>query len=842
MQPGEIRARLETILAQVERPARYLGLESNLHRKAWEAVEVRLLLAFPDEYSIGMSHLGTRILYHLANRRPDTLCERTFAPWPDMARAMRGAGIPLYSLESYHPAAAFDIVGITLQSERTYINVPYLLDLAGIPRWAAERRASDPLVVGGGPCVANPEPVADFFDVLAIGDGEVLLPRLLDLVRDGKRQGWSRQELLQQLAARGGFYVPAFYRWEALGEPRRGGRFEVLLPHAPARVARVFVPHLDPQDMPELPILPAVATVQDRLGMEVARGCTRGCRFCQAGYWYRPVREHTRADVQRILERYAAASGHEEVGLLSLSSADYSEIAPLARSLAERLAPRRVSISLPSLRADAFSVALAESVGLVRKGGFTFAPETGSDRLRRVINKAFTNEDVVRAAQAAFARGWQLVKLYAMVGLPTETDEDVLSLATLAEAMVAAGPRRVQVKVSVGPFVPKAWTPFQWEAFGPVAELDRRLSLLRQRFKESRTLRAHARLSWGEPREAALEALLARGDRRFGRVIARAFDLGAVFDGWQECLNLEAWGQALAAEGIDVAAELGPRDLQATLPWEILDPGIRPAYLKAERRRGLAGHVTPDCRGGRCTHCGIPGDGKDIVLAGDAFASTATMVGPSPLAPPPQAPLHARYRIRFEKVGDARWLSHRNLMTVLERALRAAGAPVRFTEGFNPHIRLSMGPALALGYESVDEYFDVECHAPLPGDSLARANAVLPPGLRLLDAEALSSHAPGLGKAVAACRYRIAWPEAPRPWPPPTANGLPGVLAWAAEPGALTVTVNVRPEFGTVASVRALLRATGVAEAELATLRVLREATILALPAATGRPPLSSCT
>ncbi|MFH1177781.1 MAG: TIGR03960 family B12-binding radical SAM protein, partial [Acidobacteriota bacterium] len=614
MQAEEIRRRLEAILPRVSKPGRYVGLERNRTVKPWNAVTVRLLLAFPDEYSIGMSHQGTRILYHLANREADVLCERAFAPWPDMARAMREAGVPLYSLESYHSASAFDAIGISLQSELNYVNVPYLLDLAGIPRWAVERDERHPLIVGGGPCMANPEPVADFFDVLAIGDGEVLLPRLLAQLRRARRQALPRSQVLHELAALPGFYVPQLYRWRPAATPAQGGRFEPLDAAAPPRVKRVFVERLDPEDLPDRPLAPAVEVVQDRLGIEVARGCTQGCRFCQAGFWYRPVREQDPETVLKKLEELVTATGHDEVGLLSLSTADYSQIGPLASRLAERLAPRRVSVSLPSLRADSFSIGLADAVSRVRKSGFTFAPETGSDRLRRVINKTLTNHDMIAAAETAFRHGWNLIKIYAMIGLPSETEADLEELAGLAEAIVAAGRRagaRPEVKVALGPFVPKSWTPFQWEAFLPVGELDRRIAFLRDRFRRIRG----ARLTWHEPGEAALEALLARGDRRLAAVIARAHDLGAVLDGWSEWLRLDAWKQAVAEAGIDLAAELGPREVAAQLPWDIIDPLVRKGFLKAERRRALIPATTPDCRWGACMHCGIPGDGLDTRLA-----------------------------------------------------------------------------------------------------------------------------------------------------------------------------------------------------------------------------------
>lgn len=808
LEQAQLRARLEGILPSVQRPGRYLGLERNLTRKPWGEAEVRLLLAFPDEYGIGMSHQGTRILYYLANATEGVLCERTFAPWPDMAAAMRAAGVPLYSLESLQPAAAFDAIGITLQTELNYVNVPYLLDLAGLPRWARERDERHPLIVGGGPCMANPEPVADFFDVFAIGDGEVLLRQLLTTLREAKVGRASRAELLRQLARQRGFYVPRLYHYTPAPHPAEGGFWAALDPAAPLPVRRVFVERLDPADVPPVPIAPAVEVVQDRLGMEVVRGCTQGCRFCQAGYWYRPVREH---DPQVVLERMLAqvkATGYEEVGLLSLSTADYSQIEPLAHHLAEALAPRRVGVSLPSLRAESFSVALADAVSRVRKGGFTFAPETGSDRLRRVINKTFTNADMIAAAQVAFARGWQLIKVYAMVGLPTETDADLAELAELARGILAAGrrgaQRRPQVKVSVGPFVPKSFTPFQWEPFGPVEELERRIQVLKSLFRPIRG----AKLTWNEPAEAALEALLARGDRRLAAVIARAHDLGAVFDGWSEFANLPAWWQACQELGIELDAWLGGRELTATLPWDVLDAGVRKGYLKAERRRAFAEQASPDCRWGDCLRCGIPGDGADTQLApaslelpGEAAPerararNAAYRLRPAPRLLPPAAPLTqppaiGRVRVRFAKRGDARWLSHRNLMDLLERAVRAAAWPVRYTEGYNPHIRLSMGPALGVGQEALEDYFEVDCCGEVTAAMLSHANQVLPPGVELRQAEWRSLAAPALGKDIVALRYRLRPANGEFSWP--AESPVPGVLGWEQEGDDLVVTLPAR--------------------------------------------------
>ncbi len=837
--PRSVREALDAILPRVQKPARYLGLERNLVRKAWDSVPLHVALAFPDAYEIGMSHQGSRILYHMINRRPDALAERTYAPWPDMGRALREAGIPLYTLESYRPVADFDVVGLTLQSELNYTNVPWILGLAGITRWARDRGDREPIVLGGGPCTANPEPVADFFDAILVGDAEAALDAILDTIRDARAEGAPRRELLRRLARIEGVYVPLFYRWHpASGE--EPARWEVLEEGALFPVRRVWVEELDPSDQPEVPIVPFAEVIQDRLGMEIMRGCTQGCRFCQAGYWYRPVREHDPAVVAQRMERQVEETGFEQVSLLSLSSADYSQVEPLARALAGRLHPRQVSVSLPSLRADAFSVELAEAVSRVRKSGFTFAPETGSDRLRRVINKTFTNADMLAAAEAAFSRGWNLLKVYAMIGLPTETDDDLLELVHLARELVERGRRirgrKVEVKVSVGCFVPKAWTPFQWEPFCGTVELDRRIRLLRDRFRKVRG----ARLTWNDPEEAALEAMLSRGDRRLAAAIARAHDLGAVFDGWTDMQNLDAWERAFAETGIDPAAELDSRDPASILPWEIIDAGVRKGYLRAELRRALKEVTTEDCKWGHCYRCGIPGDGEDIRLAPPSLPQVTPSGGGDVQEPPPPhtrperdrpgggvSPPSRRHRFTFAKTGDARFLSHRLLMDALARALRGAGLPVKYTEGFNPHIRLSMGPALPLGYEGLAETFDVDCTAPVRPHHLDRVNRLLPEGLRVLDVNPLLAGAPSLGKLAASALYRIV-PPADREWPRERPE-LPGeiaggILAWTVLPGGtLRVELNLRQSEGPTPTVKQLLAALGVPEEEIPLVRVTRE-------------------
>jgi radical SAM family uncharacterized protein len=806
-----LRPRLEPFLLRVERPGRYLGLERNVVRKDLAAADLTLCLAFPDAYEIGMSHTGTKILYELVNRRDGFACERAYAPWVDLEEVMRREGIPLFSVESCAPVADFDVLGFSLQSELNYTNVPNMLDLAGIPVLASERGDGDPVVIAGGPCVANPEPVADFFDAFLIGDAEEALGVFLDAVK--ATRGLPRRERLRAFAACPGIYVPSLYDVSYDGD--RVASYVPNAPGVPERAKRVWVERLDPTVYPARPMVPSVDIVQDRLGLEIMRGCTQGCRFCQAGYWYRPVRELDPADVARMTKAFIDEAGWSEVGLLSLSSADYSQIEPLVACLAPELAKTKVSISLPSLRAEAFSVALADAVSEVRKSGFTFAPETGSDRLRRVINKTFTNGDMVKAAGVAFERGWDLIKVYSMIGLPSETEADLDELVTLVADILAEGRRkgvRATVHVSVGCFVPKSFTPFQWSAFDGVETLTRKLGYLKEKLRPVRG----AKLKWHEPKEAEVEALLSLGDRRMSKALLEVWRRGGRFDGWSEHFSHARWTEAMEAAGVPKGRHLRQKDLKETLPWDVVDASIRKPFLVVEWKKALSEMATDDCKWGRCTACGVPGNGEDTVLAngmptgfsfalpslapgeagaplpsasgvghevadardegrGAAYADKAKGAAYRMKATPDLLPLRERrttrggasesaaiarsWRVSFEKLGDARYLSHRNVMDVLERALRAALVPVRYTEGFNPHIRLSMGPALPLGSESRHELFDLDVVDALTPEHLAAVNDRLPPGMRLLGWKELPPGAPSLGKAATEGVYRFTLPN-----------------------------------------------------------------------------------
>jgi radical SAM family uncharacterized protein/radical SAM-linked protein len=864
MRYASLRPRLDPILPTVEKPGRYVGLERNVVRKDLGASAVTVALAFPDTYEIGMSHTGLKILYEIVNRRPEFACERTYAPWVDLESRMREREIPLFTVESFAPVADFDVVGFSLQSELNYSNIPNMLDLTGIPVWQRDRVDADAIVLGGGPCTANPEPVADFFDAFLVGDAEEALPRFLDVLRGARSAGLPRREVLALLAALDGIYVPSFYD-VAYDEAGRILAITRNDPRAPERARRTWVPVLKPEYYPDRPMVPSVEIVQDRLGLEVMRGCTQGCRFCQAGYWYRPVRELDPDDVVSMTKTFIAESGWSEVGLLSLSTADYSQIEPLVRCLAPQLSDRRVSISLPSLRAEAFSVGLADAVSEVRKSGFTFAPETGSDRLRRVINKTFTNADMIQAADVAFARGWDLIKVYTMIGLPTETKDDLDELVTLVEGILAQGRKhgRKEVNVSVGPFVPKSWTPFQWAPFDGVELLEKKLGYLKGRFRRVRG----AKMKWHEPREAEIECVLSRGDRRVARILHAAWVSGVKFDGWSEHFRYDLWNRAFETEGLPKSAWLRAYDVDEVLPWDVLDASITKRFLKVELVKAKKEMRTEDCKWGHCYACGVPGNGEDTVLATSLQGSLPTLDASVSSADDPAAyrevakgaayrqkampdlpsavrraetRVHevVRHRITFEKSGDARFLSHRNTMDVLERAIRAAGLPARYSEGFNPHMKLSMGPALALGLESRHEVFDVEGIAPFGPDAARAISDKLPPGLSVSDVRQLGSTEPALSRAVKSARYAVRLDSADHVGraSEAIANGwreaVPALRAISleedADGGRLTFEVNLDQSAGETSTPKKVLeKLLSISPEAQATLSITREATVL---------------
>jgi len=593
---------LDSILHQVSRPARYSGGEWNSTVKDWDKTPIRVALSYPDLYEIGMSALAIPILYELINSRADALAERVYTPWPDMEAAMRKQGIPLFSLESRRPLKDFDVIGFSLGYELTYTNVLNMLDLAGIPVLAAERDGTYPLVIAGGCCTLNPEPMADFIDLFVIGEGEEVVPEMIDCLREGKMNGVTKEGLLRRLAAIPGIYVPGLYRVQY----DASGLFKEITPttaEASPRIERRIVSKLPPP--PTHPVVPYLETVHDRSAIEIQRGCSRGCRFCQAGIIYRPVRERPQEEVLWALGELITNCGYSEASLVSLSSSDYPHIDELVARLFHRYQADNLVLSLPSLRIDSFSVKLLDSLAAHKRTGLTFAPEAGSERLRQVINKNTSDDTILETAADAFARGWNGLKLYFMLGLPTETTADIEAIIKLVDRLSLPGRktkgRRPQIRISLSTFVPKPHTPFQWVAQESEQQLGAKHELLKQGLR-----RKDVRLSWQDPEVSLLEAALSRGDRRLGRVIYHAWQKGSVFDGWGEHFNYQNWLSAFAEAGLEPAFYARrQRPLDELLPWAHIDSGIREAFLKQEYSYALENRVTTDCRYQDCNACGL---------------------------------------------------------------------------------------------------------------------------------------------------------------------------------------------------------------------------------------------
>ena len=597
----------QEMLQAVEKPARYTGGEWNAQPKDSAAVACRVALAMADVYEVGMSNLGLKILYEILNRRADVAAERVYAPWLDMEEEMRRRHIPLFSLETLREISSFDLLGFSLQYELLITNTLNMLDLAGLPLHAAERTEEQPFVIGGGPCVYNTEPIADFFDFFVLGDGEEVVAEVCEALIGWKKEGrpGGRRGFLRRAAGIAGVYVPSFYAPEYAADGAFAG-LRVLDAAAPLQVFRRVVKDLDAVPFLEKPIVPYLGIVHDRLMLELFRGCTRGCRFCQAGMAYRPVRERKPETLKRLARALFDSTGYNEMSLTSLSSADYSCLAPLVDGLLADTKGERVSFSLPSLRIDSFSVDIAERLQQVRKSGLTFAPEAGTQRLRDVINKNVTEEDLLHSVRTAFEQGWKAVKLYFMMGLPTERDEDIVGIAELAQKVVdcykeVKGKRGVKVTVSVSCFVPKAYTPFQWFAQVPQAEFERRQRLLKASIRD-RAISFH----YHDARASVLEGALSRGDRRLAPVIETAWRNGAKFDGWTDQFKDEVWHAAFESCGIDPAYySRRERTLDEALPWAHTSPGVSEEFLRREWQRAQEAALTHDCRREACTGCGV---------------------------------------------------------------------------------------------------------------------------------------------------------------------------------------------------------------------------------------------
>ncbi|WP_020587410.1 TIGR03960 family B12-binding radical SAM protein [Desulfobacter curvatus] len=723
------------ILNRVQTPTRYSGSEINTVKKDLSQVDLTFALAFPDLYEIGTSHFGLQILYSILNNRENIAAERFFAPAPDMEALMREKEVPCLSMESRIPLDQFHIIGVSLLYELNFTNILTLFDLSGIPFYADQRDDSFPLIIAGGPCAFNPEPLADFFDAFIIGDGEESITQVADTVIAFKKEGdGNKKTLLRMLSQIEGVYVPSFFTVS-----RDGADHQILTPlyEDHTCIKRAIVPELTFADFPISPIVPFGKPVHDRLRLEIARGCSRGCRFCQAGMIYRPVRERSLEDLLKITKTSLATTGYSDISLLSLSTGDYSQLPALMEELLMLSQGQCNAISLPSIRAEKLTPQLMELIKSVRKTGFTIAPEAGTQRLRDIINKNLSEESIEKTVQNALALGWKNIKLYFMTGLPFEQMDDIQGIANLTRRLASTYTKGKQmINASVTCFIPKAHTPFQNHAQMTLDQTLEKLQYLKDNLRHPKV-----KLKWQDPKMSLLEGVWARGDRALSALLVKAFELGCRLDGWSDHFNFNLWEQAFEATGIDPAFyTTRQRAPGEPLPWDHIDSGIKKEFLESEFKKAEEMALTPDCRENACTGCGICNFKTIAPVVQKNNAGQEALLDP-PLdkqtgGQPERLPDDAfiKYELKFCKLEDARFFGHLEMATIFQRAVKRTGFAVKYSKGFNPSMRMSFATALPLGMESEEESLYIYLEKGLtPGRIMSSLNAQLPRGIAITD-------------------------------------------------------------------------------------------------------------
>ncbi len=724
--------KIDELLSGAEKPSRYLGMEVNVIRK--EKADVRFLLAFPDTYEVGMSHLGLQILYSILNEIPYVEAERCFAPWTDREKQLREGKMFLTSLEKQTPLKDFDIIGFSLQYELSYTNMLNMLDLGGIPLARKDRHEEHPLVIAGGPCCFNPAPLVNFIDAFVIGEGEEVVGEITAIIREGKNKSISRNNLIKELAKIPGIYVPAVH-------------------HKNTIIKKRTVADLNLWKHPIKPVVPLMQTIHDRITLEIARGCTRGCRFCQAGMIWRPYRERNMSLLMEMAEEMLAATGHEEISLLSLSSGDYSCIEPLVKNLMNRYYQRRVALALPSLRVESLNTALMEEIKRIRKTSFTLAPEAGTDNMRLIINKGNTTGDLLSTIDKIFSAGWKSVKLYFMLGLPYETQEDWEGIVQLGYEALRAAKNRGQVTISLSTFVPKPHTPFQWEKQISLEETYERQDFIRKRIKNR-----NLSVKWHDARMSFLEGIFSRGDETVGRLLESAFRKGCRMDGWSEILRFDLWQEAIAETKINPGDFLREREINEILPWDNIDCGVNREFLLSEKQKADKQKATEDCRFSNCQQCGV----CDFSATQNILAAKEEIKTRPPETPVPESSSgnEQKYRFTFSKTGRAGFLSHLELSAALLRSLRRSSLVLSYTCGFHPHPKISFATATSVGMESRQEHTDITAQN-YPADLnllKAEVNSFLPDGIKILDIRKLAPQEKAIAQALKGFEYALYLP------------------------------------------------------------------------------------